>query len=205
MLILKDARVQHFSEHSLLKYHLVFDKKSDTQGMIRYMRAAKALGLELIHITTSTDTVTTKELDANVNEYKDHVVLVGFIAGCADAKQITFDFPHLNSVWNTYKGEKAIVYDAKTQTFTFMDWGRAKGYRAMATTRTVTSAEVEQLLSQGKWTPENFLGPGVNFTMSVIDRSFKEQISVEALMLLTDCPTNVHPVSVCTEGVVNVC
>lgn len=193
--MLKDARVQHFQEHDLVKYLLVFEKNKNTQDMDRYIRTAKALGLELVHITTSSDTVTTKELDANINVYGDHVVLVGFISGCTDAKQITFDLPYLNSAWNTYKGERAIVYNANTEAFTFIDWGHTKGIRAIATARWVTGTEVEQLLSQGKWTPERCLGPGVNFTMSVMDRSFKEQIGVEALMSLTTCQ----------PGVVNVC
>lgn len=163
--------------------------------MVRYMRTAKALGLELVHITTSSNTVTTKELDANIDVYGNHVTLVGFISGCSDAKQITFDLPHLNSRWNTYKGERAIVYNTNTKAFTFMDWGRAKGARATATTRTVIDTEVERLLAQGKWTQICALGPGINFTMSVIDRSFKEQIVVEALMSLP----------MCSPGIVNVC
>ena len=186
---LKDARVQYFAEHDLLQYHLVFESMKDrTQDMVRYMRTARALGLKLIQVKLSSGITTTKELDANYSQSGDTVVLVGFISDCVDAKQITFNLPPLTSVWNIYKGERAIVVNNHSSELTLIDWGRAKGANANVTFKPLTKLEAEYTVSKGKWIPESFIGAGMNITMSIMDRSFKEQIGVEALMLLTATP-----------------
>ena len=81
---LKDARVHYFENHmGLIQYHLTFQSiKHGDQCMKRYLRIARALRLHLIHITSVTGVVTTKELDANCNQWGDNVVLVGFISNC---------------------------------------------------------------------------------------------------------------------------
>ncbi len=148
--------------------------------MVRYMRTTKALGLELIQVKSASGTTTTRKLNAMYNQEGDILVVVGTITDCEDAEQITFNLPSLTSVWNICKGERAIVSNAAL--LTYMDWGRSR--KAGATTRSITIPEAHQMLSEGRWTPEKALGPGVNITMAVMDRSFKEQIGVEALMLL---------------------
>lgn len=180
---LKDAHVHYFQEHGLLQYHLVFHSMKDgVQGMIRYIRIASALGLKLIQVTSATGAMTTKELNANCNEYHDNVMLVGFISGCTDAKQITFNLPSLKSAWNIYRGERAIVDN--NNLLTLMDWGRAKGARARVMTTQLVASQAEHMLSQGKWFVQSFAGTGT-ISMTIMNRSFKEQIGMQALMLLT--------------------
>jgi hypothetical protein len=153
--------------------------------MIRYLRTARALKINLIQVTSAAGGVTTKELHANYNKCNNNVVLVGFISDCEDAKQITFNLPALNSVWNIHKTERAIVYNNDNHSLVLMDWGRAKGVMANVKITELTNSKVKDMLSQGTWLPESFIGSSVNITMSIIDRSLKEQIGVEALMSLT--------------------
>ena len=184
---LKDARVHFLQDHvGLVQYQLTFESmKHGLEHMIRYLRTARALEIDLIQVTSNTGGVTTKKLHANYNKYEDNVVLVGFISDCEDAKQITFNLPALNSVWNIHRGERAIVYNGDNQSLVLMDWGRAKGAKANVTITELTNSKAEAMLSQGRWLPEGFIGFGVNITMSIMDRSLKEQIGVEALMSLT--------------------
>lgn len=181
-----DARVHNFHEHYIIMYQLVFESMKDSQDIVRYMRITRALGFELIQVESSSGAVTTKELDANYNKSGENVVLVGLISYCGDAKKITFSLPPLYSIWNIYKGERAIVYINESSAALTFDWGRrAKRGGATVTATQLTKPEAELMMSQGTWTPESFFDPGVKFTMCITDRSLKEQISVEALLSLT--------------------
>ena len=184
------AHVHYCQYHAgLIQFHLVF-KIDYYQGVVRYMRLARALGLDLIQVTSASGVVTSKELIANYNQYEDKVVVVGFISDCVDAKQITFNLPPLNGVWNTHKGERVIVYN--NNSMTLIDWGRARpqvsslrGDKANVTMLTIAQAEnmVSQPTKKGKWFPENVVASGVRFSVPVF-RSLDEQIGVEALMSL---------------------
>ena len=177
------AHVHYCQYHAgLIQFHLVF-RIGDYQGIVRYMRLAKALGLDLIQVTSASGVVTSKELIANYNQYEDKVVVVGFISDCVDAKQITFNLPPLNGIWNTHRGERVIVYN--NNSMTLIDWGRAKSANVTTTLLTIAQAEnmVSQSTKKGKWFPENIVGSGVMFSVPVF-RSLDEQIGVEALMSL---------------------
>lgn len=182
---LTDARVYFLENHAgLVKYQLTFESIThDIEHMIRYLRVARALEVDLIKVTSSTGAVTTKALDANCNKYGNTVVLVGFLSGCHDAKQVTFNLPPLNSVWNIHKGERAIVYN-NDAVFVLMNWGRAKGVKANVTTTELTEVQARAMFTQAKWVPETFFGSSLNITMNIMDRSLKEQIVVQALMAL---------------------
>lgn len=184
---LKDARVHFLQDHAgLVQYQLTFESiQHGVEHMIRYLKTARALDIVLIQVASATGGVMTKEFHANYNKYGDNVVLVGFIPDCEDAKQITFNLPALNSVWNIHKGERAIVYNSDSHSLVLMDWGRTKGANANVTTKELTNSQAKDMLSKGKWLPESVIGSGVNITMTIMDRSLKEQIGVEALMLLT--------------------
>jgi len=183
---LKDARAYTLQNHvGLVKYQLTFKSiKHDVQHMIRYLRATRALGIDLIKVTSVTGAVMTKVLDANCSKYGKTVMLVGFVSGCDDVKQITFNLPALNSVWNIHRGERAIVYNSDNTSLVLMNWGRARGVRANVTTTELTQAQASVMFTQAKWVPETFLGFGVKITMAIMDRSLNEQIGVEALMSL---------------------
>ena len=189
---LKDARAYFLENHvGLVKYQLTFKSiKHDTEHMIRYLRAARALEIDLIRVTSATGAVTTKVLDANCNKYGETVVLLGFIPGCRDGKKVTFNLPVLNSVWNIRKGERAIVYNNNNTSLVLMNWGRAKGVKANVTTTELTEAQAKLMITQAKWVPETFLGSDLNITFTIMDRSLKEQIGVEALMSLTMTNSN---------------
>lgn len=183
---LTDARAYFLENHAgLVKYQLTFKSiRHDIEHMIRYLRVARALEIDLMKVTSATGAVTTKVLDANCNKYGDTVVLVGFIFGCHDAKQVTFNFPALNSIWNIHhKGERAIVYD--NASLILMNWGRAKRVNANVTTTELTEAQARVMITGAKWVPENFFTSSLHITMTIMNRSLKEQIGVEALMSLT--------------------
>ena len=185
---LKDARANFMNNQAgLLQYQLTFGSNNHgMEHMTRYLRITQALGIDLIQVTSATGVVTTKELDAIHNKCKGTIVLVGYISDCEDATHITFNLPTLISFWNIHKKEKAIVYNSSSNSFVMMNWGRAKGVKANVTTMQLTKSQTNDMLSQTtKWPQENFMRFGVNFTMTIMDRSLKEQISVEALMSLT--------------------
>lgn len=188
---LKDARAYFMENHAgLVKYQLMFQSKHHIDHMIRYLRVARALEIDLIKVTSATGAVTTKVLDANCNKVGDTVVLVGVISDCHEAKQVTFNLPALNSVWNIHKGERAIVYNVYNKdnaSLVLMNWGRAKGVKANVTTMELTEAQTNVMFTEAKWVPETFFGSSLNITMTIMDRSLKEQIGVEALMSLPNC------------------
>lgn len=182
---LTDARAYFVANHAgLVKYQLTFKSiKHHNEHMIRYLRVARALEIDLIKVTSATGAVTTKVLHAICNKVGNTVVLVGFISGCHDAKQVTFNLPALNSVWNINRGERAIVYKRDNASLVMMNWGRAKGVKANVTTMEITEAQAKFMFTQSKWVPETFFGSSLNITIGM-DRSLKEQIGVEALMSL---------------------
>jgi hypothetical protein len=182
---LTDARAYFVPNHAgLMKYHLTIESiRHNIEHIIRYLRVARALEIDLIKIISATGDVTTKVLDANCNKVGNTVVLVGFISGFHDAKQVTFNLPALNSVWNIHKGERAIVYNSDNASLVMMNWGRAKGVKANVTTTEITEARAKFMFTQSKWVPETFFGSSLNITIGM-DRSLKEQIGVEALMSL---------------------
>ena len=150
------------------------------QEILRYMKTIKELRLKPIQITSSNGHVDNREIETIHQQHGDMLFFVGVLSGCTDAKHITFNFPPLRSVWNLGKGERAVVNTSPT--ITYIDWGRSK--KATATKRIITEKQAEKMFSTGRWFPENALGSRLNITMAVIDRSFKEQISMDALMSL---------------------
>lgn len=161
---------------------LRFDTAVDmTCAVERYMRMAHVMRNLVAELSTLDGDSVSKHMSGYTYRQDQDAMLVwvSFI-DCAPARTITLIMPSILIVRHRKIKEFEAV-NVTSSDFTYLTWDRSKPVTSQLK---LTVDQALHLFNSGPWLPENILENGIRVSVALVGRSFKEQLALDALMML---------------------